>query len=645
MDISMSNENEEEEVADDMSFETAQEATELQLDCYPYTFSPLLLFTSEGYFDKGYSNYHAVAAFFQSCISTNMLDNVLCDRKNMLYEDLLNYIVENEMLVTCCIDAHFTAFQVLASNKKKPCLLYYDPMDGTCKLATGENFKYVALFLMMKCGYGDGQHVTDNKDYYTGAGVGGTRRTIFQMWQKVNQYAKVTHLYSIKFQKAFLNLDQYYLVNDGRNPRLMSTQLTGNTCYFQTFLYVSCYGIHARLWGGYDGTQMRHLTRQSHSANVLLCCVGGYRGMICVQFSLASLLIPLSSFHLLRFGVLCKVCKPALNRDGRSIDCSNLEQLLETTINMSRFLLTFFVDPTEGVMRPLSNSNIVLDFFRFKQSAYFTLVTRYLKLKDVEVPDYEDQYQQVMRYFQETKVLHSYRKFTLDGTMSSTPNTKQLQAVYSTEDASSKLASHNYYKYRAANLMFGFHAGIIKQLHSFCEFNALRKNQLLGFYNELEDALSGIAEALSSTSNKYRDYCMFRRPMLLLLFRDSSDPLTFASLPSLNLAFVDFMPQFELGQQQLVDVHHYLYLLDLFALENVDRDLESRVHAVNELLVNHLLFSTSKSTNYDKILPLKDVIKSKSLYRPIRNGLMTIEFFTRYIGESVTSPRSYDAFD
>ncbi len=34
------------------------------LDCYPYSFSQLLLFANAGYFDRGYSNYNAVAAFF-----------------------------------------------------------------------------------------------------------------------------------------------------------------------------------------------------------------------------------------------------------------------------------------------------------------------------------------------------------------------------------------------------------------------------------------------------------------------------------------------------------------------------------------------------------------------------------------------------
>ena len=35
-----------------------------ELDCYPYTFSPLLVF-ADGYFDKGFSNYNSVAQFFE----------------------------------------------------------------------------------------------------------------------------------------------------------------------------------------------------------------------------------------------------------------------------------------------------------------------------------------------------------------------------------------------------------------------------------------------------------------------------------------------------------------------------------------------------------------------------------------------------
>ena len=53
-----------------------------KLDCYPYTFSPLLLFAQEHYFDPGYSNYNSVAQFFASCLEpmgVDMLENVLYD--------------------------------------------------------------------------------------------------------------------------------------------------------------------------------------------------------------------------------------------------------------------------------------------------------------------------------------------------------------------------------------------------------------------------------------------------------------------------------------------------------------------------------------------------------------------------------------
>lgn len=90
-----------------------EETTPCELDCYPYTFSPLLLFAESSYFDKGYSNYNAVAQFFAPALDVNMLENVLFERKNMLYEELLQHVLTNKMLVTCCIGEHFTALQVI----------------------------------------------------------------------------------------------------------------------------------------------------------------------------------------------------------------------------------------------------------------------------------------------------------------------------------------------------------------------------------------------------------------------------------------------------------------------------------------------------------------------------------------------------
>lgn len=204
---------------------------EYSLDCYPYTFSPLLLFTNSGYFDRGYSNYNAVAAFFAPALrglggggdseetgvgsgrregtnggrssrrnsragegrsnggdaadesrrdggdgndeeeedyqdlgGINMLHNVVYDRKNLTYDELFNHIASTQSLVTCCIDAHFTAFQMLNKNT----LLYYDPLSPSLSVAKGEaDVHKAALYLLMKCHYGDNGHVHENKKYYT----------------------------------------------------------------------------------------------------------------------------------------------------------------------------------------------------------------------------------------------------------------------------------------------------------------------------------------------------------------------------------------------------------------------------------------------------------------------------------------------
>ena len=96
----------------------------------------------------------------------NMLSGVIYDRKNMTYDEVFNHIVATQSLVTCCIDAHFTAFQILNSQ----CLIYYDPLSPSIRVAFGEHdVQTAALFLLMKCKYGDDVHVQENKNYYTGS--------------------------------------------------------------------------------------------------------------------------------------------------------------------------------------------------------------------------------------------------------------------------------------------------------------------------------------------------------------------------------------------------------------------------------------------------------------------------------------------
>ena len=59
------------------------------------------------------------------------------------------------------------------------------------------------------------------------------------------------------------------------------------------------------------------------------------------------------------------------------------------------------------------------------------------------------QYLAMLRYFKETRTLHTYGKFTNSGAMPSTPNAKTLQPVFSADDGVHKLGRSNYYKYRA----------------------------------------------------------------------------------------------------------------------------------------------------------------------------------------------------
>ena len=213
-----------------------------------------------------------------------------------------------------------------------------------------------------------------------------------------------------------------------------------------------------------------------------------------------------SAFSLPRFAVLCKVGQLSLG--GSTVDVTNLEALQKTTVDLSCFMLEFFVN--ESAMRPLTNSNVVIDFYRYQRAPYYQFFVRYLKQVGQPVPDYEQQYEHLMRYFHSHPCLHTYGKFTLEGAMASTPNTKSLQDVPSTEGAAHKLARSDYYKYRAANFMFGCNANILAQVTSFCEFNALRKNQLLRFYQDLKENIGGCAQALSKArqaASKYRDYC------------------------------------------------------------------------------------------------------------------------------------------
>ena len=48
------------------------------------------------------------------------------------------------------------------------------------------------------------------------------------------------------------------------------------------------------------------------------------------------------------------------------------------------------------------------------------------------------------------------------------------------------------------------------------------------------------------------------------------------------------MGQYEIGQKELIDIHHYTFMIDHCSLQNADSNLVSRVHGVNQLLLKHI---------------------------------------------------------
>lgn len=200
--------------------------------------------------------------------------------------------------------------------------------------------------------------------------------------------------------------------------------------------------------------------------------------------------------------------KPTISPDGRSVSLQDPQLLEKATIRIAQFLLTFFVDTESRVIRPYTNSNFILDFYRYTHSPYYAAFVKYLQHKRVKVPNYDKQYEGITMFYSFVKNLHGYDKFVLEGATSSVPNSKSLQLVQSTDGASRKLGRGDYYKYRAANLMFGCNAGAMMGIGSFSEFNSWRKNQLLSFYEVIKGRISNLAEEIGRGKlSKYRDYC------------------------------------------------------------------------------------------------------------------------------------------
>ena len=565
---------------------------DFELDCYPYTFSPLLLFSESSYFDKGHSNYNSVHQFFSSGgvlpddVAQTMATNVLFERKNMLYEDLLEYVTRNEMLVTCCIDDHFTAFQVLEAGRGRPCLVYYDPTSPHLQLVTDKDgYQKLALYLLLKCNYGDSQHIQENKGHYVTTDASTLlssatlkpkqqqlRKTIYQLWKNIHQISGVHNIRGIAFQSVPLRLDRYLLFNHPQNPSRMSTQLTSNTCYFQTYWFaILCYCGKLRVQHSATSgfcLEVEHVERLEQTAVAMSRFLLEFFVQATTTSSAGSRKTTMPNSHKHNNGedvdsLLADLDDLEDHDDDHNDNGSNHNGNGNGNDNST--------PPKRRILRPLTNSNFIVDFYRYKQAPYYATVTSFLKQYYASqskqalspspkqqqqpyhvLPNYESQFHQILQYYQDTKCLHKYDKFSLDGPMSSTLNTKSLQLVTSCDSGGSaggavrQLARSDYYKYRAANFMFGFNAGIVGHLESFCDFNAWRKNQLLRYCGDaaevydtgtgsngsdknddtnddeedeaareprpsIQPYVSGIVKALSHAkgTTKYRDYCEF----------------------------------------------------------------------------------------------------------------------------------------
>ena len=302
------------------------------------------------------------------------------------------------------------------------------------------------------------------------------------------------------------------------------------------------------------------------------------------------------------FALLCKVGKPALSRDGRTLDFQDAPLLEAATIRMSKFLLTFFVNHDDGnkVVRPYTNSNFILDFYRFRSSPYWARFVKYLRYQGVPTPVYEKQYETIMSFYCYVKELHGYDRFVLEGATSSTPNSKSLQLISSADGGQEKLGRGDYYKYRACNLMFGCNANIMMEFWCFSEFNAWRKNQLLAFYDGIRNRIADLPSALARNKvTKYRDYY--------------------------------FMPQFEIGQRELIDLHHYTYVMDMISMGVNKKELATMVADVNKHLVYHIYFSQNNRNNYHKMMKTDQFVNARKYMNVFLETFLTVSWFTEFV--------------
>jgi hypothetical protein len=92
------------------------------------------------------------------------------------------------------------------------------------------------------------------------------------------------------------------------------------------------------------------------------------------------------------------------------------------------------------------------------------------------------------------------------------------------------------------------------------------------------------------------------------------------------------MPQFEIGQAELVDLHHYTYLLDLANIVDIDAYFKNKLQTINQFLADHVYCSTNKTANYENILTTDEFRRSKKYYKAFLQSFLSPHFMSDFIG-------------
>jgi len=83
-------------------------------------------------------------------------------------------------------------------------------MSPQIMLVKGEQpCQTLVLYLLLKCNYGDGTHIQENKAYYTDGSR--LQRDVYMMWKRINNLDLGRLSTQIRWQSLPLDLDRYLL--------------------------------------------------------------------------------------------------------------------------------------------------------------------------------------------------------------------------------------------------------------------------------------------------------------------------------------------------------------------------------------------------------------------------------------------------